>query len=73
MTDKLARIQLPTLVIGAEHDYPFLLDKQVWVRAMPQAELVVVPNTHHALPIEAPEAFNDALEAFLGRHSHQPA
>ena len=69
VADKLAQIRVPTLVIGAEHDYPFLLDKAAWVRQMPQAELVVVPNTHHALPVEAPEAFNQVLEAFLERHA----
>lgn len=69
VADKLAQIQVPTLVIGAEHDYPFLLDKQVWARQMPHAELVVVPNTHHALPVEAPDAFNAVLASFLEGHA----
>ena len=73
VADKLARIQVPKLVVGAEHDYPFLLDKQAWVSRMPKAELVVVPNTHHALPVEAPDAFNAVLGSFLERHSHPPA
>ncbi len=69
VADRLATIQVPTLVIGAEYDYPFLADKQAWVRRMPRAEYVEVPGAHHALPIEAPAPFNAALGAFLARHS----
>lgn len=66
---QLERISIPTIVISAEHDYPFLGNKQAWVRRMPNAEYVEVPAAHHALPIEAPEPFNTALGAFLSRHT----
>lgn len=68
VVDRLETIEVPTLVVGAEHDYPFLLNKQAWVRRMPNAEYVEVPGAHHALPVETPEPFNAALGAFLARH-----
>jgi pimeloyl-ACP methyl ester carboxylesterase len=36
---------------------------------MKRAEVVLVPDAGHALPIEAPEKFNAVLLAFLARHS----
>ena len=69
VADRLATIQVPTLVIGAEHDYPFLANKQAWVRRMPHAEYVEIAGAHHALPIETPAPFNAALGAFLARHA----
>jgi pimeloyl-ACP methyl ester carboxylesterase len=69
VADLLETIAVPTLVVSAEHDYPFLANKQAWVRRMPRAEYMEVPDAHHALPVEAPEAFNAALGAFLARHA----
>jgi 3-oxoadipate enol-lactonase len=69
VAERLETIDVPTLVVGAEHDYPFLLNKQAWVRRMPRAEYLEVPGAHHALPIETPAPFNAALGAFLARHA----
>jgi pimeloyl-ACP methyl ester carboxylesterase len=66
--DKLAQIAVPTLVMSAEHDYPFLANKQAWASRMPRSEYVEIPGAHHALPIEMPAPFNAALDAFLSRH-----
>jgi pimeloyl-ACP methyl ester carboxylesterase len=32
---------------------------------MPNAQLVVIPNAHHATPVERPEEFNTVLMNFL--------
>ncbi|MEK7239666.1 MAG: alpha/beta fold hydrolase [Gemmatimonadota bacterium] len=69
VADRLESIEVPTLVVGAGHDYPFLSNKQAWARRMPRAEYVEIPDTHHALPIEAPGPFNAVLGAFLARHA----
>ena len=69
VTDLLETIEVPTLVVSAEHDYPFLANKQAWVRRMPRAEYVEVPGTHHALPMEAPGLFNTVVGDFLARHA----
>jgi pimeloyl-ACP methyl ester carboxylesterase len=46
-------------------DYPTLA--RAAVRRMPQAELVEFPDLGHAPQIEAPERFNTALLAAIGR------
>lgn len=66
--DRVREIQAPTLVISAEHDYPFLANKQAWASEMPHAEYVEVPGAHHALPMEMPDAFHGLLADFLARH-----
>jgi 3-oxoadipate enol-lactonase len=63
--DRIAAITLPTLVISADRDYTPVAAKEEYVRRMPNARLVVVKDSRHALPIERPEAFNAVLAAFL--------
>ena len=67
--ERIGEITAPTLVVGAEHDYPFLANKQAWARDMRDATYVEVPGTHHALPVEAPAAFHAVLDEFLARHA----
>jgi 3-oxoadipate enol-lactonase len=69
VADRLGSIHTPALVVAAEHDYTPVARKEAYVRRMPNARLVVVPGTHHALPIEAPAAFNRVLLAFLRQHA----
>lgn len=61
----LKEIRCPTLVIAADQDYSPVAVKEAYVAAMPDARLVVVPDSHHALPMEKPREFNQALEDFL--------
>jgi pimeloyl-ACP methyl ester carboxylesterase len=71
--DKFPRMTMPTLVLGAEHDYPFLQNKQAWVSKLPNAHYVEIPGAHHAMPIEVPDAVNDALRTFLAAHTSTPS
>jgi 3-oxoadipate enol-lactonase len=71
VTNQLGSIRCPTLVIAADQDYTPVASKEAYVRLMPNAELVVIPEAHHATPIEQPQAFNVALKQFLGRHSER--
>ena len=66
--DRLPTMRVPTLVIGSEFDYPFLLGKERWVRLMPNAEHVEVKGAHHALPMESPAEFERVLGEFLARN-----
>jgi 3-oxoadipate enol-lactonase len=63
--DRIARIDVPTLVVAAAHDYTSVASKEEWMRRMPTARLAVVPDSHHALPMEEPAAFNSVLLDFL--------
>jgi pimeloyl-ACP methyl ester carboxylesterase len=62
---RLREIQAPTLVIGAEGDYFPNSEKEQYTRLMPNAELIIVKNTRHALPAEKPAEFNRIVLDFL--------
>lgn len=62
---RLGELAMPTLFLCAEYDYMPPASKQVYVDAMPNARLEIVPGTRHGLPIEAPALFNAALDKFL--------
>ena len=42
-----------------------IFGEQAYVRQLPDARLVVIPDSHHALPVELPEEFNAAVAEFL--------
>ena len=67
--DRISRITIPTLVVAAELDYTPPERKEAYVRLMPNAKMVVVPDTHHGLPMEDPETFNAVLAEFLSVHA----
>ncbi|MCS7054904.1 MAG: alpha/beta hydrolase [Thermoflexales bacterium] len=66
MTDWLRRVQAKTLVIAGEKDVispPS--DSEVIAREVDGAKLVVIPGAGHLTPLEQPNAFNEAMYAFL--------
>lgn len=67
VADRLSTIRCPTLVIAADKDYTPVSLKEAYVARMPQARLVVIPDSRHATPVERPERFNEALMAFLSK------
>lgn len=63
---QLARLALPVLVVAGQDDGFTPLDvSRVLAGTLPAARLVVVPGTSHTAPLEAPEAFESAIDAFL--------
>jgi pimeloyl-ACP methyl ester carboxylesterase len=65
VSDRLQRLTMPVLVLAAEHDYFPVADAESFARALPQALLKVFSGCHHAVPLEAPAAFNAAVLRFL--------
>lgn len=65
VTNRLGEIRCPTLVIGADGDYFPTAEKEVYVKRIPGAKLVVIENSKHALPAEKPGEFNRTVKAFL--------
>ncbi len=64
----LERISCPTLVLVGERDANMVLrHKDEILRRIPDAEERVLPAAYHAMTMEQPEAFNEALEDFLLR------
>jgi pimeloyl-ACP methyl ester carboxylesterase len=69
VTDRLSSIRCPTLVIAADQDYTPVAIKEAYVKLLPDAQLVVIADAHHATPVERPQEFNAVLAPFLARHS----
>lgn len=63
--DRLSAITAPTLLLTAEHDYSPVAEKNRIATQMPNADLAVIEDAGHALPVEKPDAFNAAVETFL--------
>lgn len=62
---RLARLEVPTLIMTGDEDEPCLEPALYLKRTIPTAGLVVFPHTGHTLNLEEPEGFNRALLDFL--------
>ena len=73
LRDVLPRIDVPTLLLYGAEDVraPLSVARDLEASIRPST-LVVLPDTGHVANIEAPEAFNRAVRAFLKR-AGQPA
>jgi len=65
VADRLAEIQCPVLVLASDQDYTPVALKHAYAKRLPNARVVVVPDARHALPMERPREFNEAVETFL--------
>lgn len=65
VADRLERLSMPVLVLAAEHDYFPVPDAEAFARSLRDARLKIFAGMHHALPLEAPQAFNTAVLRFL--------
>lgn len=63
--DELAQIEVPALVLVGAEDTAFLRAAEVLAARLPHAQHVVVPAAGHVTTIEAADAVNRALLAFL--------
>jgi proline iminopeptidase len=62
-----AGVTAPTLVIHGDADPLPVAGSREWVEALPNAQLVVIPEAGHYPHAEQPEAFFPAVEAFLAK------
>lgn len=67
--DQLSAIHCPTLIVSADQDYTPVALKETYTKRIPNARLVVIPDAHHATPVEQPEKFNTVLREFLSKGS----
>jgi pimeloyl-ACP methyl ester carboxylesterase len=70
---RLGTITCPTLILTADQDYTPVAYKQFYTAAIPGAQLVVIPDARHMLPVERPAEYNDAVMNFLASVSAKPA
>lgn len=65
LRDRLANMQVPTLVMNGDEDWPCLLPGLMLKETIPSAALLVLPNVGHTINLEAPDAFNGAVLDFV--------
>ena len=65
LTDRMAKLEVPTLVITGDEDEPCLDPAIHMKRTIPMAGLVILPKSGHTINLEEPEAFNRAVLDFV--------
>lgn len=63
--DRLAEVDVPTLVIAGEQDTPFVAHSERMAKTIPGARLVVVPDAGHSPQFENTDAWWSAFSSFL--------
>lgn len=67
LTEKLAKVEAPTLVVWGDRDALMPADTgERLCRMIPQSRLAVVEGCGHAVPEERPEALVELVQGFLG-------
>lgn len=61
----LRELNVPALIVAGDDDEPCLAPSLFLKRTIPNARLWVLPNTSHAINLEAPDAFNRAVLDFI--------
>ncbi len=65
LTDAIAAIDVPVLVMTGDEDEPCLEPSLLLKRTIPKAALAVLPQSGHAINLEEPALFNRLLDDFL--------
>jgi pimeloyl-ACP methyl ester carboxylesterase len=68
VTNQLGSILSPTLIISADQDYSPVAVKEAYSKLLPNAQLAVIADAHHATPLEQPQEFNKVLAEFLAQY-----
>ena len=75
LTDELAEVRAPVLVLVGDEDEGCLEPAVMLKRTIPTAGLAVLPNTGHTVNLEEPDVFNHVVDRFLaavGRGAWRP-
>jgi pimeloyl-ACP methyl ester carboxylesterase len=64
--DRLRALEVPTLLVVGDEDEPCLEANLFLKHILPQAGLLMVPRTGHAVNLEEPSLFNRAVQDFFG-------
>ena len=67
LTDQMAALTLPTLVLTGDEDWPCLQPALLLKQTIRTAALAVLVNCGHAINLEDPDGFNRHLESFLAQ------
>ncbi|MGI9410399.1 MAG: alpha/beta fold hydrolase [Hyphomicrobiaceae bacterium] len=67
MESELRTLEVPTLVVTGDEDWPCLMPGVFMKQCIKSAGLVVVPNTGHTVNLEEPALFNQAVADFIAQ------
>jgi pimeloyl-ACP methyl ester carboxylesterase len=67
LADDMRAIDVPTMIITGDEDWPCLLPGILMKQSIPTSALVVMPNCGHAINIEEPEEYNRIVGGFLSQ------
>lgn len=65
LTDDMARIEVPTLIMAGDEEEPCLEACLLMKRTIPSAGLALLPRSGHGINLEEPALFNQLLESFF--------
>lgn len=65
LTSEMAALEVPTLILTGDEDWPCLAPGLLMKRTIPSAALSVMPNCGHTINLETPDLFNGILGDFL--------
>jgi 3-oxoadipate enol-lactonase len=65
VTARLGEIACPTLIVTSDHDYTPVAAKEAYAARIPRAQVKVISDARHAVPVERPEEFNAAVLEFI--------
>ena len=65
VSDKLSLLQMPVLVIAAEHDYTSVELKKDYCKKIVKSKLVVISDSYHATPMDQPDILNNHIASFI--------
>ena len=66
VADRIGAIRCPVLVVASDQDYTPVEWKRAYASQIPDARVVVVENSRHAMPIDQADRFNRVVLEFLG-------
>jgi pimeloyl-ACP methyl ester carboxylesterase len=64
---EMAALNVPTLILTGDEDWPCLAPALLMKRTIPSAALSVMPNCGHTINLEAPDLFNSIVGDFLAQ------
>ncbi len=67
LTEEMKRLDVPTLLLTGDEDWPCLTPGVMMKRTIPSAGLAVMPNCGHAINIEDPDEFNRIVGGFFAQ------
>jgi pimeloyl-ACP methyl ester carboxylesterase len=67
LADNLKKLELPTLILSGDEDWPCLKPNIFLKKTIPTSALAVFPNSGHVINLEEPLFFNTILQDFINQ------